>query len=433
MRKILWAAGLGIGLAVSLALAAGAQEPARKDPDPARLERARKILDASPLIDGHNDLPWEIRKRYQNHFDKIDLKAGTAKLDPPMHTDIPRLRQGGVGAQFWSVYIPVEIQGTDAVQAVMEQIDDVHRLAERYPDTFEIARTADDVVRIHKAGRIASMPGMEGGHSIHNSLAALRLLYAAGARYMTLTHSKNTDWADSATDEPKHGGLTRFGEEVVREMNRLGMLVDLSHVSPEAMRKAIAVSQAPVIFSHSSARALVDHARNVPDDVLKLVPKNGGVVMVTFVPSFVSEAVRAWNSQDAAEEARLKALYPGDPERVKRELEDWVKRNPVPRATLEQVADHVEHVRQVAGIDHVGLGSDFDGITSVPLGLEDVSDYPALLAELSRRGWSDDDLRKLAGQNVLRVLRDAEKVAARLHKERPASDATIEELDGAAK
>jgi membrane dipeptidase len=426
MRKILWAAGLGL---VSM-VAAGAQEPARKDPDPARVERARKILDASPLIDGHNDLPWEIRKRYQNHFDKIDLKAGTAKLDPPMHTDIPRLRQGGVGGQFWSVYIPVEIQGADAVQAVMEQIDDVHRLAERYPETFEIARTADDVARIHKAGRIASLPGMEGGHSIHNSLAALRLLYAAGARYMTLTHSKNTDWADSATDEPKHGGLTRFGEEVVREMNRLGMLVDLSHVSPEAMRKAIAASRAPVIFSHSSARALVDHARNVPDDVLALMPKNGGVVMVTFVPSFVSEAVRAWNALEDGEEARLKALYPGDPERAKRELEEWHGKNPAPRATLEQVADHIEHVRKVAGIDHVGLGSDFDGITSVPVGLEDVSDYPALLAELSRRGWSDDDLRKLAGQNVLRVLREAEQVAARLQKERPASDATIEDLDG---
>ena len=412
------------------AVAARAQEASHKAPDPALVERARKLLDRVPLVDGHNDLPWEYRKRAQNHMDKIDLRAGTAKLDPPMHTDIPRLRQGGLGGQFWSVYIPVETLGADAVQAVMEQIDDVHRLTERYPDTFELALTADDVVRIHKAGRIASLIGMEGGHSIHNSLAALRQLYAAGARYMTITHSKNTDWADSATDAPQHSGLTRFGEEVVREMNRLGMLVDLSHVSPETMRKAIAVSAAPVIFSHSSARALDDHPRNVPDDVLRLLPKNGGVVMVTFVPSFVSEAVRSWNAANDAEEARLKALYPGDPERVKREAEAWRKQHPAPRATLEQVADHVEHVRQVAGIDHVGIGSDFDGIETVPLGLENVADYPALFAELMRRGWSDEDLGKLAGLNVLRVFREAETVAARLRKERPASDVLIGEVDG---
>lgn len=412
------------------ATVAWAQEAARKAPDPALVERARRLLDQVPLVDGHNDLPWEYRKRVQNHMDRIDLRAGTAKLDPPMHTDIPRLRKGGLGGQFWSVYIPVEITGADAIQATLEQIDDVHRLAERYPDTFELATTADDVVRIHKAGRIASLIGMEGGHSIHNSLAALRQLYTAGARYMTLTHTKNTDWADSATDAPQHGGLTRFGEEVVREMNRLGMLVDLSHVAPATMKRAIAVSAAPVIFSHSSARALDDHPRNVPDDVLRLLPKNGGVVMVTFVPSFASEAVRGWNALNDAEEARLKALYPGDPERVKREAEDWRRQHPVPRATLEQVADHVEHVRQVAGIDHVGIGSDFDGIESVPLGLESVADYPALFAELMRRGWSDEDLGKLAGRNVLRAFRDAERIAARLQKERPASDALIEELDG---
>jgi membrane dipeptidase len=412
------------------AAVAGAQEAVHKAPDPALVERARKLLERVPLVDGHNDLPWEYRKRFQNHMDKIDLRAGTAKLDPPMQTDIPRLRKGGLGGQFWSVYIPVEITGADAVQATLEQIDDVRRLAERYPDTFELATTADDVVRIHKAGRIASLIGMEGGHSIHDSLASLRVLYAAGARYMTLTHTKNTDWADSATDAPRHGGLTRFGEEVVREMNRLGMLVDLSHVAPETMRKAIAVSAAPVIFSHSSARALDDHPRNVPDDVLRLLPKNGGVVMVTFVPSFASEAVRGWNAMDAAEEARLKALYPGDPERVKREQDGWRKQHPAPRATLEQVADHVEHVRQVAGIDHVGIGSDFDGIESVPLGLESVADYPALFAELLRRGWTDEELGKLAGLNVLRAFRDAERVAARLQKERPASDALIEELDG---
>ncbi|HEY0555640.1 MAG TPA: dipeptidase [Thermoanaerobaculia bacterium] len=410
--------------------AAGAQEVVHKAPDPALVERARKLLSQVPLVDGHNDVPWEYRKRVQNHMDRIDLRAGTAQLDPPMHTDIPRLRKGGLGGQFWSVYIPVELIGADAVQATLEQIDDVHRLAERYPDTFELALTADDVVRIHKAGRIASLIGMEGGHSIHNSLASLRVLYAAGARYMTITHTKNTDWADSATDAPQHGGLTRFGEEVVREMNRLGILVDLSHVAPETMRKAIAVSAAPVVFSHSSARALVDHARNVPDDVLRLLPKNGGVVMVTFVPSFVSEAARGWNASNDAEEARLKALYPGDPERVKREANGWRKSHPAPRATLEQVADHVEHVRQVAGIDHVGIGSDFDGVESLPLGLESVADYPSLFAELMRRGWSDEDLGKLAGLNVLRAFRDAEKVAARLQKERPASDALIEELDG---
>jgi membrane dipeptidase len=424
---------LAVLLAVIDTAAGSAAEPVHRTPDPALVERARKLLNEVPLIDGHNDLAWEYRERVQNHLEKIDLRGDTGKLDPPLHTDIPRLRRGGVGGQFWSVYVPVETLGADAVQTTMEQIDDVHRLAERYPDTFEIARTADDVVRIHKAGRIASLIGMEGGHSIHNSLAALRQLYAAGARYMTITHSKNNDWADSATDEPKHGGLTRFGEEVVREMNRLGMLVDLSHVSPETMKKALTVSQAPVIFSHSSARALDDHPRNVPDDVLRLLPENGGVVMVTFVPSFVSVEVRAWNALKDGEEARLKALYPQDAGRVKRELEDWEKKHPAPRATVEQVADHVEHVRQVAGIDHVGIGSDFDGITSVPLGLENVGEFPALLAELLRRGWKDEEIKKLAGLNVLRVFREAEQVSARLKKERPASDALIEELDGAAK
>jgi membrane dipeptidase len=430
-RRICWLwMTLGLTLPVTAAMAAA---PVHRPPDPALVARARKLLDAVPLIDGHNDLAWEYRTRVQNHLAKIDLTGDTSKLDPPLHTDIPRLRRGGVGGQFWSVYVPVELPGADAVQAVLEQIDDVNRLAERYPETFELARTADDVVRIHKAGRIASLIGVEGGHSIHNSLAVLRQLSRAGARYMTITHFKNTDWADSATDEPQHGGLTRFGEEVVREMNRLGMLVDLSHVAPETMKKAIAVAAAPVIFSHSSARALVDHPRNVPDDVLRLLPQNGGVVMVTFVPSFVSEEVRAWNAENDAEEARLKALYPGDPALVKRELDDWRRQHPVPRATLEQVADHVEHVRQVAGIDHVGIGSDFDGITSVPLGLEGVGDYPNLFAELLRRGWTDEEIEKLAGLNVLRVLREAERVAQRLQKERPASDARIEELDGAAK
>jgi len=401
-------------------------------PDPALVARARKLLDEVPLIDGHNDLPWELRQRVKNHLGQLDLRADTGHLEKRMHTDIPRLRQGGLGGQFWSVYVPVEVTGADAVVQVLEQIDDVHRLASLYPDVFEIARTADDVVRIHKAGKIASLIGMEGGHSIDNSLGTLRQLYAAGARYMTITHSKNNDWADSATDAPKHGGLTPFGEEVVKEMNRLGMLVDLSHVAPETMKKALAVAQAPVIFSHSSARALDAHPRNVPDDVLALLPQNGGVVMVSFVPSFTSEDVRAWNAVKDGEEARLKTLNPEGPDKVKSELDAWVKTHPAPPATAAQVADHIEHVRKVAGIDHVGIGSDFDGITSTPVDLTGVDTYPVLLAELLRRGWSDEDVKKLAGLNLLRVLRQAEQTAARLQKERPASDALIEELDKAA-
>jgi membrane dipeptidase len=402
---------------------------AAQTPDPALVARARKLLDEVPLVDGHNDVPWELRQRVKNHLAQLDLRSDTSALEKPMHTDVARLRKGGVGAQFWSVYIPADLAGPESVRTVMEQIDVVHRLAELYPDTFEIATSTRDIERIHKAGRIASLIGMEGGHSIDNSLGVLRQLYNAGARYMTITHSKNVDWADSATDAPKHEGLTKFGEEVIREMNRLGMLIDLSHVSPDTMKDAMAVSEAPVIFSHSSARALDAHPRNVPDDVLRLLPQDGGVVMVTFVPSFISEPVRTWSSLEDAEEARLKALLPEDPKRVEADLETWRKEHPVPRATLAQVADHIEHVRRVAGIDHVGIGSDFDGITSVPEGLEGVDDYPVLLAELLRRGWTDEDVKKLAGRNVLRVFREAEKVSERLRKERPASDALIEELD----
>ncbi|HYG61253.1 MAG TPA: dipeptidase [Thermoanaerobaculia bacterium] len=430
MRQKSWLLGLMMTWPVFTGGPAAAQAPAWQPPDAALVTRARQILDKVPLIDGHNDLPWEYRQRVRNHLDKIDLRGDTSKLEKPMHTDIPRLRRGGVGGQFWSVYIPADISGPAAVKTVMEQIDVVHRLAERYPEVFEVATTADDVVRIHKAGKIASLIGMEGGHSIDNSLGTLRQLYNAGARYMTITHSKNNDWADSATDGPKHGGLTRFGEEVVREMNRLGMLVDLSHVSPDSMKDAMAVSEAPVIFSHSSARAVTDHPRDVPDDVLQLLKEDGGVVMVTFVPSFVSEDVRQWGADEDAAEARYKALFPGDPDRAKAELEAWKKANPAPRATIPQIADHIEHVRKVAGIDHVGIGSDFDGITAVPLGLEGVDRFPVLLAELLRRSWTEQDIQKLAGLNVLRVMREAEKTAARLQKERPASDALIEELDG---
>ena len=428
MRRLIW-----LVLALALAAAAMAQETqeTREAPDPALVARARKLLDEVPLVDGHNDLPWELRERAKNHIAQLDLASDTSRLEKPMHTDIARLRKGGVGAQFWSVYIPADLAGPQAVRTVMEQIDVVHRLAARHPDVFEVATSPQEVYRIHREGKIASLIGMEGGHSIDNSLAVLRLLYGAGARYMTITHSKNVDWADSATDAPKHGGLTKFGEEVIREMNRLGMLIDLSHVSPDTMKDAMAVSEAPVIFSHSSARALDAHPRNVPDEVLRLLPQDGGVVMVTFVPSFISEEVRAWTAEEGAAQARYKALHPeDDPKAVERAIEAWRKEHPVPRATLAQVADHIEHVRRVAGIDHVGIGSDFDGISSTPIGLEGVDDYPVLLAELLRRGWTDEEIKKLAGNNVLRVFREAEKVSARLRKERPASDALIGELDG---
>lgn len=416
-----WRVGLGV-----LLLAASVEAQA---PDPALVEKARQILKRVPLIDGHNDLPWALREQVQDQLDRVDLQADGRKREKPLHTDIPRLREGGVGGQFWSVYVPADLTGPKAVGAVFEQIDLVHRMAARYPDAFEVATTAADVERIHKAGKIASLIGMEGGYAMDNSLAILRRLYGAGARYMTLTHSKTMDWADSATDAPRHGGLSKFGEEVVREMNRLGMLVDLSHVSADTMNDALDVSAAPVIFSHSSARALVAHPRNVPDDVLLRLAKNGGVAMVTFVPGFDSEAVRTWNSQEEAEEARLKSLYPGDPKRAEKELDGWRKASPVPKATLAMVADHLDHFRKVAGADHVGIGSDFDGVGALPVGLEGVEAYPVLLAELLRRGWSEEEVAKVAGKNVLRVFREAEAVAARLQKERPASEKRIEDLD----
>ena len=390
--------------------------------------RVDRILKEVPLIDGHNDLPWQYRERAKNRLAQIDLRQDQSTLEKPLHTDIPRLRQGRLGAQFWSVYVPMSLKGADAVQATLEQIDVVHRIDAIYPDTFALALTADDIVRIHKGGRIASMIGVEGGHSINNSLAVLRMLHAAGARYMTLTHSANTDWVDSATADPKSGGLSEFGKSVVQEMNRLGMLVDLSHVSPATMHDALDVAAAPVIFSHSSARALTGHQRNVPDDVLQRMKDNDGVVMVTFVPSFVSETLRVHLANRDAEEARLKSLHEGEPQLVKAGLEAWDKTNPRPRATLADVADHIEHVMRVAGEDHVGIGGDLDGISSTPVGLESVADYPKLFAELLRRGHSEEQLKKLAGLNVLRVMRKAETAAARLQKETPAADAPIDEV-----
>ena len=411
-----------VALFVLLATSANAQT----DAVAARIDR---ILREVPLIDGHNDLPWQYEERVKNHLAQIDIRQDQSKLTPALHTDIARLRQGKIGGQFWSVYVPVTLNGSDAVRAVLEQIDVVHRLVELYPDTFELARTADDVVRIHRSGKIASLIGIEGGHSIGNSLAVLRQLYATGARYMTITHSENDDWADSATADPVHGGLTPFGKLVIAEMNRLGMLVDLSHVAPKTMNDVLDVAVAPVIFSHSSARAITDHARNVPDDVLRRVKENDGVVMVTWVPGFVSEKVRVRDAAKDAEEARLKALYRGQPEKVKAALTQWEAANPAPRATVQDVADHIDHVVQVAGASHAGLGADLDGITTTPEGLESVATYPSVFAELIRRGYTDEQLKGIAGLNVLRVMRKAEGVAARLQKERPPSDVRIEEVD----
>jgi membrane dipeptidase len=376
--------------------------------------RVVRVLKAVPLIDGHNDLPWQYRERVADDVTKLDLAADQSGVKPALHTDLARLKAGGVGAQFWSVYVPADMAGPQAVKATLEQIDVVHQLVARYPQALELATTAADVERIHKAGKVASLIGMEGGHSIDGSLGVLREFHRAGARYMTLTHTKTLDWADSATDVAAHHGLTPFGEQVVAEMNRLGMLVDLSHVSPETMEDAIRVSKAPVIFSHSSAKALVDHPRNVPDEVLRLLPANGGVVMVTFVPVFVAKGAGEYYRRSEAERARLRAVTPGDDKAVEAGMKVWGEANPWPRATLADVADHIEHVRAVAGVDHVGLGSDFDGIDHGPEGLEGVDKFPALLAELARRGWTDADLKKLAGGNLLRVMRQAERVSADL-------------------
>jgi membrane dipeptidase len=388
-------------------------------------DRVADLLRSQPVIDGHNDLLWEARQRVGYDFDRLDV-AGAC----PTHTDLPRLRRGGVGGQFWSVFVPASLAGDDAVSATLEQVDAGHQLVARYAGELAFARTPEEVERAWGSGRIASMLGAEGGHSINSSLATLRMLHVLGVRYMTLTHNSNVPWADSATDEPAAGGLTRFGVEVVREMNRIGMLVDLSHVSPDTMRDALTATEVPVIFSHSSARAVCDSPRNVPDDVLERLRANNGVCMVTFVPMFVNPDAAAWRAELTAT-AAARGITPANADEYSAFTDDWRAKNPTPKATLEDVVRHVEHIREVAGVDHVGLGGDYDGTSTLPEGLEDVSGYPRLLSALADRGWSDADLGKLTSGNVLRVWRDAETGAQELQAQRGPSLATIAELDGA--
>ncbi len=405
-------------LAVLLLLTAASSLAAQ---DPALLRRAERLLEQTILIDGHNDLPWEIRT---NPKAPRDVDAYDLRQRAPGHTDLARLQAGRVGAQFWSIYVPGEIRDSGYARVQLEQFDIARRMIARYPERLVQALSADDIVRARRQGKIASLLGMEGGHAIENSLGALRAYYDLGARYMTLTHNVTLDWADAAQDTLKHGGLTPFGREVVREMNRLGMLVDLSHVSPGVMSNVLDIAEAPVIFSHSSAYALTPHKRNVPDSILARLGRNGGVVMVTFVPSFVSEVTRRAEVLDDSAAAAIRAQVSDTGER-RRLIREFRAAHPVPNATIADVADHIEHVRRVAGVDNVGIGSDFDGIEYGPTGLEDVSRFPALFAELMRRGWSDADLKKLAGENVLRALRGAEATAARLRRERPPSTAVI--------
>ncbi len=393
--------------------------------DPVVQKRIDRILKRTPVIDGHNDVPEQVRENWNMSVE--GLASGTDKRQPhPMMTDMERLHKGGVGGQFWSVYIDASVHGDEAIRQTLEQIDIVTRMVKAYPNDLELASSADDFERIHRKGRIASVMGVEGGHQMGGSMAALRQFYRLGARYMTLTHFATNEWADSATDDPKYGGLSPFGIEVVKEMNRIGMLVDLAHVSPDTMKDAIETSKAPVIFSHSNARALEDHPRNVPDDVLALLPANGGVVMVNFYTGYLSEPFRQWNATRAAEEARLKSLFTGQPDKRKAAMDAWDAANPPPKAGIGIIADHIEHIVKVAGYDHVGLGGDLDGIPydQSPPGMNSVSGYPLVFAELIRRGWSDTNIGKLAGGNILRVLRRAEQVSASM-KEVPPSLATL--------
>ena len=376
---------------------------------------AAAALEAAPVWDGHNDVPIQLRGRFANvigDFDFVDTLDTAQGNRAAMHSDILRLRRGKVGAQWWSVYVSADLPKAEAVQVTMEQIDVTKRLIAQNPEALQLALSADDVEAALASGRIASLMGMEGGHSIGNSLAVLRQMYDLGARYMTLTHGKTLDWADSATDAPRHDGLNAFGMDVVREMNRIGMLVDLSHVSEAAMHDALDAARAPVIFSHSGARAVTGHLRNVPDSVLQRLPLNGGIVMVVALPGFITEDLRQYAANRAAELARLKALYPGLPDEVEAQMAKWMAENRVPVSTISDMADHIDHIRKVAGIDAIGIGGDYDGMPSGPVGMEDVTGYPALFAELARRGYSQADLEKIAMRNMMRVMREAEAYAA---------------------
>lgn len=391
------------------------------DPD---LEAAKAALDAAPVFDGHNDVPIQLRARFDNQINQFDFAdtSGTGATHPAgrvMHTDLARLNEGKVGAQYWSVYVPASLDEPEAVQMTIEQIDVTKRLIARYPDALRYAETADEVEMAISEGKVASLLGMEGGHSIGSSLAVLRQMYALGARYMTLTHSRNTPWADSATDEPEHDGLTDFGKDVVREMNRIGMLVDLSHVSQKSMHDALDVAKAPVIFSHSGASAVNGHARNVPDSVLRRLPENGGIVMVVALPAFLNEKRRIWFAEWQAEEARQKSLFQGQPDTVKAAMDTWEAENPEPGTTISHMADHIDHIKELIGVEYVGIGADFDGMPTGPVGFEDVGGYPALFAELVRRGYSQAELEMISSRNALRVLREAERYSARVSGQPP--------------
>ncbi|VWX52795.1 dipeptidase [Novosphingobium sp. 9U] len=392
-------------------------------------QTAQAALKTAPVWDGHNDVPEQLRERRKDLLDGFDFRDTSATADPAknqqaMHTDLARLRRGRVGAQFWSVYVSADLPEPQAVQATLEQIDVTKRLIARYPADMQLCTSAAEVEKAWKAGKVASLIGMEGGHSIGGSLGVLRQMYALGARYMTLTHFNTLAWADAATDAPRHGGLTDFGRDVVREMQRIGMLVDLSHVSADTMRDTLEVAKAPVIFSHSGARAINTHPRNVPDDVLARLKANGGIVMVDFAPDYVSEEVRAWSAAKKAESARSAAIWIGDPDALKKADADWLAAHPAPKATLAQVADHIDHAVKIAGVDHVGLGGDFDGVGSLPTGLEDVAAYPALFTELARRGYTRADLEKIASRNMLRVMKAAEAYAAAHRNDAPIESPT---------